>query len=1374
MSDSISRFENMQQLQKMKARYQNLQKLRDEFEDHSDDDEDVPKTQQSSISSEFDSANDARRGSTMSTKGSSRKGRKQSVWVGLKGAIIPEAAPRKSRIVIRKAPGSNFSEKSQSASDAELESAKESKEVTQTPEELDAALDQYWSSYKFNLPPEIPLQPFNPPPPPKIEEEFAEAKDNASIVIGKIPKAAISEQKAVLKARLWEERERSVQLMKTKERDLLWRENLAKKRVEQLEKESRERLQTEKMKVEQKGLDRERLLGREFRRAREALESSVKNQNGQLGEVFGTPDMHAQQSMARKMYVKSTTMPQPVEFRIRFLRAVKSKLPKGAYLLMLTQYESLGGRPLSWTKLGSHGIGNSFPGTTKTVKHYGRYFDRTMKFEDSCFALCPPANMRTPGLCFILELFQLKSRTNPEDKQVAWTALPMCNEEMNVAEGKLKLPLLRGQHTPRMAGFRQMEKAIATDLDNWLCNIYLDVRTFSLSEMITALDNSELYKQSIKLGGQYASEAKKSKAQLENLVKLNRYVNFDFLNKRLLLQNGMGKYSRTFGQKEKADDQLIKPDPSGLFHRKKHPNANGEALQTGYEDKVIDDIIRNKPLHGIASTGNLLDVTNEDEDKRKRLLLGGSHDVSFRHFDDGFGSYSAKDVYSEDNLHKNVWTPLRRWLNRASAFLRRETYIPSESDGMTPSRRYQNPHMKLNSPHSQAKMVPLSRGSSKSSRLDHSMGSADESARTKTVEDLEKGDVHSDLQIVSQVEAERKQLKKQKSKQTRKAVRDAMAGTDGMQHVAVETGNAYSVFTKDVPDHHIVQNSVQFLSTDTDDILKEVDGNDENLDSDGFSSDGSHEGSSDYGDDLIEVQNLDVVDFFETEAGKDSRADVTVIERGLETETSGPAKALHDEQSGKIVGVETVDSAKGRFYASSGVDRKVIRRLQSDGLRLDSEILDNNAAGNTDAESAAQLKPASFAKKSQRLWTPLDNKKDLELYDMSLCSDIAKRAHLLPSAIAAVKIRFLMLEAFGDFMPRKWGSFEFYASILTLIFSFWLRIYVHFLAQFLYLGVIKVPSYSFEMSIVEVKYKYMSAGITQGSEILLLCIGPCACIAVFAVFMLGGLGLRKLGGGIPDGLSTFLSCFGLMTVLDPFLILLVDLLSGNFNCGDSCIDYTDPSCKCFTGDWMKLYDRMNAESSGSGITGVLITVMIFFGISIISALFYHEYLIHIHRDGRILDLWRRVHSMGQEFFLPDDFEISRDELVHICTKASQWRGGGGDIRRLSITKLIEKDAEDQDFLSVSKLYSIYEMSMDGTRKKLYRQFLLAPEGYITEVFSDFQINESFIATTEKEKQLVLMENWKEQKNAPKQDSQPKVLTTAQRVKQGLFSGLERA
>ena len=281
--------------------------------------------------------------------------------------------------------------------------------------------------------------------------------------------------------------------------------------------------------MEKDKLHREKLMRKEFGRARESLESAVRRQNVKLGEVFGNLDTHTQESLARKMYVKSTALPQPVEMHVRFMRAVKSKLPKGAYVVMLSQYESLGGRPLAWSQIGSYGIGEDYPATTKAVKHQGRYFDRLMRFEDSCFALCPPPQRLQPGFAFLIEVFQLKSRFNPEDKPVAWTAVPMCTESLQIIEGKLKLPLIKGAQPPTMNNYRSMEEAICENIDNWLCNIYVDFRRFSLSDMEADYVKMNLH------------NSNKNKG-VHHIVKLNRYLNFDFLNKRVGLQDGKGQY----------------------------------------------------------------------------------------------------------------------------------------------------------------------------------------------------------------------------------------------------------------------------------------------------------------------------------------------------------------------------------------------------------------------------------------------------------------------------------------------------------------------------------------------------------------------------------------------------------------------------------------------------------------------------------------------------------------------------------------------------------------------------------------------------------------------------------------------------------------
>ena len=102
-------------------------------------------------------------------------------------------------------------------------------------------------------------------------------------------------------------------------------------------------------------------------------------------------------------------------------------------------------------------------------------------------------------------------------------------------------------------------------------------------------------------------------------------------------------------------------------------------------------------------------------------------------------------------------------------------------------------------------------------------------------------------------------------------------------------------------------------------------------------------------------------------------------------------------------------------------------------------------------------------------------------------------------------------------------------------------------------------------------------------------------------------------------MSQFVAAFGIATVLDPVLIFLVDIIMHNYSCGnvdeDCKKDYTSRACDCFVGDFMKLWNRMEREEN-SGLTGLMITLMVYTGTSIMALLILYEYLINSHKQAR--------------------------------------------------------------------------------------------------------------------------------------------------------------
>jgi hypothetical protein len=197
--------------------------------------------------------------------------------------------------------------------------------------------------------------------------------------------------------------------------------------------------------------------------------------------------------------------------------------------------------------------------------------------------------------------------------------------------------------------------------------------------------------------------------------------------------------------------------------------------------------------------------------------------------------------------------------------------------------------------------------------------------------------------------------------------------------------------------------------------------------------------------------------------------------------------------------------------------------------------------------------------------------------------------------------------------------------------------------------------------------------------------------------------------------------FGVATVLDPLLTFLVDMIYHHYDCAavsEQCkLDYTSRSCECYSGDFIKLWSRM-LRVEGSGITGAFITAMIYLATGVLSLLFLYQYLVYVHRDGRILDLWRRINAPHDEFFLPDDFEVSGEELRDILIKAKGYRGMAGTKRKVVVEEGIERDPQDPNFMGKFQRFFIYEVDPDGNQTALYRQFLMDTTGKILELFQD--------------------------------------------------------
>lgn len=198
----------------------------------------------------------------------------------------------------------------------------------------------------------------------QLVEDFTMQSKSVSLVISKLPEEVILKKKKQLDAEVVAEKRRDAQDNIKSQANLLYLENEARERVHRLQEKASDKVRKEKEAMVAEMFSREAAIGREFRRAREVLESDLKKEQAFLMEKHGTL-LSGEQSISRRFDIKWTVCPQPIEMRIHVMRAVKNKLPKGSYVVMLTQFDRLGGKPLVWSVSGAYGISKDRPATTR-------------------------------------------------------------------------------------------------------------------------------------------------------------------------------------------------------------------------------------------------------------------------------------------------------------------------------------------------------------------------------------------------------------------------------------------------------------------------------------------------------------------------------------------------------------------------------------------------------------------------------------------------------------------------------------------------------------------------------------------------------------------------------------------------------------------------------------------------------------------------------------------------------------------------------------------------------------------------------------------------------------------------------------------------
>lgn len=160
----------------------------------------------------------------------------------------------------------------------------------------DIELSDFWNSEKTipqfkideTVAPDTTIAPINE----NIDKSFLEDVAPMKVGVNRIAESIIKEKQDEIENAVFHQFQKSVDNVKKLHTDVIWREDLARSRVLEMERRAKEKITNEKLKIIQLKLNQENTIKKQFRIAREELEVGIKRQEGAIREHFGKLLIH--------------------------------------------------------------------------------------------------------------------------------------------------------------------------------------------------------------------------------------------------------------------------------------------------------------------------------------------------------------------------------------------------------------------------------------------------------------------------------------------------------------------------------------------------------------------------------------------------------------------------------------------------------------------------------------------------------------------------------------------------------------------------------------------------------------------------------------------------------------------------------------------------------------------------------------------------------------------------------------------------------------------------------------------------------------------------------------------------------------------------
>ena len=89
--------------------------------------------------------------------------------------------------------------------------------------------------------------------------------------------------------------------------------------------------------------------------------------------------------------------------------------------------------------------------------------------------------------------------------------------------------------------------------------------------------------------------------------------------------------------------------------------------------------------------------------------------------------------------------------------------------------------------------------------------------------------------------------------------------------------------------------------------------------------------------------------------------------------------------------------------------------------------------------------------------------------------------------------------------------------------------------------------------------------------------------------------------------------------------------------------------------WLREWrlDHYYLKKQGSGLVGIYLTIFLMAGMIVLNSFIFYNYMIFVHMNGRILDLYKRLSGSMKSFFIPHDNEVSLKYVQWVVERAKR-------------------------------------------------------------------------------------------------------------------------